>query len=358
MSVHETELGKQAGSSVAQLSMAVIGTGHLGSIHARILGQHGGARLRALVDRDQERAGALAAELAAGAEPPVVFTCVEDLLEAMGEELDGVVVAVPTVFHAQVAVPLLEARIPVLVEKPLANSLEEADRILAAAQASGTILTVGHVERFQPGLRRVLEQGWQPRFIECHRLAPPSFRSMDVGVVHDLMIHDLDLILSMVKSPVAELDACGGAILGEREDLASVRLIFENGARASVTASRASLQPMRRFRMFSSRGYVSLDFNRNYGISVAKGPEWDARRAELAELAPEELMARKDELAGAVLAVEEMALEGEQRPLQAELDAFLGAVRGGGEVEVTGADGRAALELAERIVGAIREVAW
>jgi predicted dehydrogenase len=181
---------------------------------------------------------------------------------------------------------------------------------------------------------------------------------MDVGVVHDLMIHDLDLILSMVKSPVAELDACGGAILGEREDLASVRLIFENGARASVTASRASLQPMRRFRMFSSRGYVSLDFNRNYGISVAKGPEWDARRAELAELAPEELMARKDELAGAVLAVEEMALEGEQRPLQAELDAFLGAVRGGGEVEVTGADGRAALELAERIVGAIREVAW
>jgi predicted dehydrogenase len=115
---------------------------------------------------------------------------------------------------------------------------------------------------------------------------------------------------------------------------------------------------MRRFRMFSSRGYVSLDFTRNYGISVSKGPEWDARRAELENLAPEELLARKDEFAGAVLAVEEMSLEGEQRPLQAELDAFLTAVRDGGEPEVTGEDGRAALELAERIVEAIREVAW
>jgi predicted dehydrogenase len=181
---------------------------------------------------------------------------------------------------------------------------------------------------------------------------------MDVGVVHDLMIHDLDLILHLVGSPVVGLDACGGAILGEREDLASVRIIFENGARANVTASRASLRPMRRFRMFSSRGYVSLDFTRNYGISVAKGPEWDARRAELENLAPEELLARKDEFAGAVLAVEEMSLEGEQRPLQAELDAFLTAVRDGGEPEVTGEDGRAALELAERIVEAIREVAW
>ncbi|MDP6838774.1 MAG: Gfo/Idh/MocA family oxidoreductase [Planctomycetota bacterium] len=347
-----------ARQTTGQLNVAVIGTGHLGSIHARILAEHTGAHLCALVDRDLQRAGALAEELAGADQIPRAFPDTGSLLDALGSELHGAVVAVPTEFHAEVAVPLLRAGVSVLVEKPLASCLEQADQIMAAAQASSATLTVGHVERFQPGLRRVLKQGWQPRFIECHRLAPPSFRSMDVGVVHDLMIHDLDLILSLVKSPVAELDACGGAILGEREDLASVRLIFENGARASVTASRASLQPMRRFRMFSGRGYVSLDFNRNYGISVAKGPEWDARRAELADLAPEELLARKDEFAGAVLAVEEMSLEGEQRPLQAELDAFLKVMREGGAPEVTGADGRAALELAERIVGAIREVAW
>ena len=345
-------------TSTAPLSVAVIGTGHLGSIHARILGEYPDARLAALVDRDLERVGSLATELGGDGATPRVFEDTAAMLEALGDQLDAAVVAVPTAFHAEVAVPLLAAGVPLLVEKPLASSLEEADRILDAARSSRTLLTVGHVERFQPGLRRVLEQDWEPRFIECHRLAPPSFRSMDVGVVHDLMIHDLDLILHLVGSPVVGLDACGGAILGEREDLASVRIIFENGARANVTASRASLRPMRRFRMFSSRGYVSLDFTRNYGISVAKGPEWDARRAELENLAPEELLARKDEFAGAVLAVEEMSLEGEQRPLQAELDAFLTAVRDGGEPEVTGEDGRAALELAERIVEAIREVAW
>src|SRR6185295_2343490 len=151
--------------------------------------------------------------------------------------------------------------------------------------------------------------------IECHRLVPFSFRSLDVGVVHDLMIHDLDLVLEFVGSEVESLDAAGGAILTEKEDLASVRLVFKNGARANVTASRASLSPMRRFRMFSSEAYVSLDFTKNYGVVVQKGPEWEKGRQALQTMEPAMLALQKDWVTTRVLKVQELDLGGEQRPL-------------------------------------------
>ena len=221
---------------------------------------------------------------------------------------------------------------------------------------------MGHVERFQPGVRRVREMGIEPRFIECHRLSPFSFRSTDIGVVHDLMIHDLDLVLDLVGAPVESLDAAGGSILTASEDVASVRLVFEGGARANVTASRASLKPMRRFRLFSAGGYVSLDFTQNYGLLVRKGPEWDARRSELANLDPAQLAllaaSRPDMTQGGMLEVIELELSGEQRPLQAELASFLGAVRAGTAPEVTGEDGRRALELADRVAAAIGAQDW
>ena len=260
--------------------------------------------------------------------------------------------------HAEVAVPLLERGIPCLVEKPLASSVAEADAILAAARRGGAQLAVGHVERFQPGLRRVRELGLAPRFIECHRLAAFSFRALDVGVVHDLMIHDLDLVLELMGSEVESLDAAGGAILTDAEDMASVRLVFRNGGRANVTASRASLTPMRRLRLFSGEAYVSLDFTRNYGLLVRKGPRWLEGREELRTVDPEELARRTDFITGDMLEVSELELGGEERPLQAELDSFLRSVRSGLPPEVPGEHGRRALELAERIVCAIREVGW
>ena len=217
---------------------------------------------------------------------------------------------------------------------------------------------VGHVERFQPGLRKVRELGLEPRFIECHRLAPFSFRSMDIGVVHDLMIHDIDLILDLVGSEVASLDAAGGAILTDSEDVASVRLVFENGARANVTASRASLSTLRRFRLFSSEGYVSLDFNKNYGLMVRKGPGWEAGRELLRTMDPAELAERSDFVEKGLFEIIELELEGEERPLQAELDSFLRSVRDGTEPEVSGHDGRRALELADRIAAEIRAQSW
>lgn len=332
-----------------KLRVAVIGVGHLGKFHAKIYAEHPGAELVCLVDASIERARALAQELGCAA---------YEHLDELPDGLDAVSIAVPTVAHAAVALPLLERKIPVLIEKPLASTLAEADQILAAAKQSGTAVAVGHVERFQPGLRKVREMGLAPRFIECHRLAPFSFRSLDVGVVHDLMIHDLDLILDLVDSNVVSIDAAGGAILTEREDVASVRLVFENGARANVTASRASLAPMRRFRMFSSAGYVSLDFTKNYGVVIQKGPEWEAGRKALREMDPMMLAMQKDWIQSRVLKVSELDLSGADRPLQAEIDSFLRSVRERRPPEVSGEDGRRALELAERICADIRQQSW
>lgn len=337
--------------------VAVLGIGHLGSIHARILSQRAGAALTAVVDVDRARVEQRASELGCAAltlEPGGE----EALADALAERVDACVVAVPTVHHARVAAPLLERGIACLVEKPIAANLADAEQILAAAKRGRATLSVGHVERFQPGLRKVRELGIRPRFIECHRLAPFSFRSTDIGVVHDLMIHDLDLVLDLVGSPVATLDAAGGAILTEREDIASVRLVFENGARANVTASRASLAPMRRFRLFSSDAYVSLDFHKNYGLMVRKGPRWDALREELKTLDPAQLAARGDLVSAGAIEIAELELSSEERPLQAELDAFLAAVRDRSAPEVSGDDGYRALALAERIASEIRSQAW
>jgi predicted dehydrogenase len=331
------------------LRVAVIGAGHLGRYHARIYKENPRSELAAIVDVDLERARALARELDCAA-----FATIDEL----PGDLDAVTVSVPTVHHAAIAAPLLERGLACLVEKPIAASVDDAERILAAAKKGDAVLAVGHVERFQPGLRKIAEWGIEPRFIECHRLAPFSFRSMDIGVVHDLMIHDLDLVLHLVPSEIESFDAAGGAIITDKEDLASVRLVFRNGARANITASRISLQPMRRFRLFSRESYVSLDFHKNYGLSVRKGPRWDEGRAELKNLDPAMLAERPDLVQSDMIEVEELELAAEQRPLQAELDAFLRAVQKGTPPEVTGEDGARALALAEKITRAIRSQSW
>jgi len=335
--------------SARPLRTAVVGVGHLGKFHARIHKENPRAELVAIVDANTERAGALAVELGCAALADVA---------ALPRDVQAVSIAVPTIHHAAVAIPLLERGVHCLIEKPLAASVEEADHILEAARRGKATVAVGHVERFQPGLRKVKAMGLDPRFIECHRLAPFSFRSLDVGVVHDLMIHDLDLILDLVGSPVESLDAVGGAILTPSEDVASVRLVFANGARANVTSSRASLQAMRRFRMFSSEAYVSLDFGKNYGLIVRKGPEWEKGRAMLADFDPEKHKVGPEWIRDRVLSVEELDLSDMDRPLQAEIDSFLRSVQEGTQPEVPGEDGRAALALADRIVREIRAHAW
>ena len=183
------------------LKAAVIGVGHLGRVHARIYAENPGSELAFVVDADRERAEDVAREYGCLAVP--------DASELPGD-VEAVSVVVPTRHHRRVAVPLLERGVACLVEKPLASSAEEAREILGAAERGGALLTVGHVERFQPGMRRLTRMGLEPRFIECHRLTPFSFRSMDVGVVHDLMIHDLDLVLHLMGRPVESSMRRGG----------------------------------------------------------------------------------------------------------------------------------------------------
>ena len=337
-------------SEAGPTPVAVFGAGHLGTFHARIWAGHPDAKLVGVVDSDADRARVLAKELDVAA-----ATSVDEL----PEPIEIASVAVPTAFHDDVAVPLLERGVACLVEKPLAQDVESADRILAAAEAAGATLSVGHVERFQPALRKVREIGLAPRFIECHRLAPFSFRSTDIGVVHDLMIHDIDLILDLMHDvPLESFDATGGAILTEHEDVASVRLVFANGARANISANRVSMTSMRRFRTFSKDSYASLDFQKNYGVVVKKGPNWDEGLVALKDVDPKLLAVRPDFIQDGMIETVELQLGEEERPLQAELDSFLQAVRNGRPPEVTGDDGRRALELADRIAAAIREQTW
>ena len=300
------------------LRVAVIGVGHLGRHHARILSALPGATLAGVVDVRAERAAEVAS--ACGTRP---FSRPEDLVGGV----DAVSIAVPTAAHLDVALPLLELGIPVLVEKPLARSTAEADRLIAAAEARGAVLAVGHTERFNPAVEAAAREVSDPRFVKVHRLGTLPERSLDIDVVFDLMIHDLDIILSMVASEVASIEAVGVPVLTGRVDIANARLRFENGCIANLTASRISRERVRKIRFFQADAYVSIDYA--------------AQEVELYRLVRR---------AGAPPAIEggRMAVVHEE-PLARELSDFLGAVREGRPPLVTGRDGRRALAVAERV---------
>jgi len=233
------------------LRVGVVGVGHLGRHHARILSTLDGAKLTAVADVIAERATESAA--AAGAR------AVTDSRELLGE-VDAVTIAVPTELHLEIAQPFLERGTSVLVEKPMARSLDEADRMIAAARASGAVLAVGHTERYNPAVAAVLPLVTSPRFIEVHRLGVFPDRSLDIDVVFDLMIHDLDVILSLVRSEVSSIEAVGVPVLTPRYDIANARLRFESGCIANVTASRISRDRVRKIRFFQPDSYLSIDY--------------------------------------------------------------------------------------------------
>jgi predicted dehydrogenase len=256
---------------------------------------------------------------------------------------DAVVIAVPTSNHAAVALSALDAGAHVLIEKPLAPSLEEADQILAAAAERGLLVATGHVERFNAALRACEPYLDSPRFIESHRLAPFAPRGLDVAVVLDLMIHDIDLVLGLAQRPVRSVDAVGVPVLTPSVDIANARLTFEGGAVANITASRVSRERMRKIRLFQESGYLSLD--------LAAGTGEFLRLREGAVLASPEALQLG--LAGLVERVE-FSGDGKE-PLRAELESFVAAVAGEGEVVVSGEDGRRALAVALEIVERIRD---
>src|SRR6478672_2205162 len=300
------------------LRVAVVGVGHLGKHHARILSTLPGVRLVAVVDTNRPRAE----EIAAAHHTRPLF----DARELSGE-VDAVTIAVPTELHRDIALPFLKAGVPVLVEKPMARSLAEADEMIAAAAAAGVALGVGQTERFNPAVAAAMPLLRNPRFIEVHRLGTFPERSLDIDVVFDLMIHDLDVVLSLVHSDVESIEAVGVPVLTGRVDIANVRLRFANGCVANLTASRISRDRVRKIRFFQPAAYLSVDYA--------------AQKIELWRLVKG---------AGPMPSIEggEVSVANEE-PLKRELADFVDAVVSKRAPLVDGHQGRRALALAQRI---------
>jgi predicted dehydrogenase len=316
-----------------EMRLGVIGVGSLGYHHARILRDVSGAKMVGIHDADPVRLAKVAAELEV--KP---FATNEQLLD----EVDAVVIAVPTSYHETVAIAAVSRGVHALVEKPIAPSLDAADRILEAAARGGAQVFIGHVERFNAALRACEPYLDGPMFVESHRLAPFNPRGTDVAVVLDLMIHDLDLVLFLMKKPVTSFGAVGVPVLTTSTDIANARLEFEGGGVANLTASRVSLERMRKIRFFQPSGYISLDLANGTGsfLRVKEGIRWEPGTPFPAE--------SLDQI------IERIPLQGDGRePLRAELESFVASLRGEEAVSVTGREGRDALAVALEIVSRI-----
>ena len=331
------------------LRVAVVGAGAFGRNHLRVYRELQNAghavQLVAVVDQD----AAVAAEAAAKFGVPG-FDSVAACLSAVGS-LDAASVCVPTVHHATAAEPLLASGVDLLIEKPLAASLADADRILELARRHGRVVQTGHLERFNPAVTAARRHLNRPMFFEAHRLSIFTARSLDVDVVLDLMIHDLDIVLSFVASPVREVRAVGLPVLSKKVDIANVRLEFENGCVANFTASRVSTERVRKLRFFQPHQYLSLDFARQDLLMIDVTAAAGMDPARLAAMAEAVQAAGSHPSAGLSLA-KIPVVPGE--PLRLEIESFLNAVRTRTVPLVSGEDGRRALALALEIDRAIR----
>jgi predicted dehydrogenase len=309
------------------LRAGVVGVGHLGRHHARILSTIDGVELTSVVDTNEARARDIAASCGATA-----FADARQVLD----QVDLVSIAVPTESHLDVARLFLDRRIPVLVEKPLARSVEEADAMIASAAHAGVVLAVGHTERFNPAIMAAGPLVREPKFIEVHRLGTFPERSLDIDVVFDLMIHDLDLVLAFAGSPVQSLEAVGVPVLTGRVDIANARIRFESGCVANLTASRISMDRTRKIRFFQRNAYISIDCG--------------AKAAEMYHLV--QVPGGRPEIKGGPIDVPD------SEPLRNELSDFVAAVREGRAPRVSGEDGRRAVGLAQQITARMAEVSY
>jgi predicted dehydrogenase len=312
-----------AAGETKRIRVAVVGAGEFGRNHARVYRELDGAELVGVFDENPERAAAVAAEF---------HTLVLTRLEELHGRAEAASVVVPTVAHAEVGCRLLEMGLDVLVEKPIAVDLAEADALLRVAKKNGRILQAGHVERFNPAVVAVEPILNRPLFFEVHRLGVFTPRSLDVDVIYDLMIHDLDILLALVNEPVMEVKAVGIPVLTDKVDIAHARLEFAGGAVANITASRVSTERVRKMRFFQQHEYISMDYARR-----------DALRIGVKKHGPQPEFGFEKLNAPAV------------EPLHAELEAFVDAVRTRKEPRTNGAAGRAALELAGRVMASIQE---
>lgn len=292
----------------------------MGAIHARIYSQLENVTLAGVCDADQDRARKIAREFRTE-----YYT---DFRKMIGK-IDAASISVPTVLHHEISRPLLEQGVHLLVEKPFTKTVGEADELLQLAKAKGLILQVGHVERFNAGFLAAEKVIKDPIFIECHRLGPYKQRSTDIGVVLDLMIHDIDIILGLVKDPIKDVEAIGASVLSDNEDIANVRLKFNNGTICNMTASRITNKTMRKIRVFQRDAYISLDYFK---------PACMIYRMANKKITCQRVKIKKEE------------------PLKLELGAFMNCVRTGERPLVSGIEGREALAIALSIQDQIKKL--
>jgi predicted dehydrogenase len=323
--------------------VGVIGCGRMGRLHARVYSEMPGLKLAGVFDASEEVAAAVAESYSCKA-----FSSAEELIDAVR----AVTIAVPTAYHADLAEACLERGRSCLIEKPLAKDVADARRIAAAAARSDAVVMVGHIERFNPVMRAMSRLEIKPRFIEVVRISPMTFRSIDVGVVLDMMIHDIDIVLRLAGSKVAKVDAIGVSVLGDVEDICNARLTFENGCVANMTASRLALKTERRMRVFSPDAYVSLDYQKKYGLVARRGKNVDAIRQAAQKIRSGEITDLSELNYADLVQVEELEID-DIEPLRAELESFMAAVTGKQKPEVTVEDGLAAVETATWIVESI-----
>ncbi len=355
-----------ADAPVMNISAIVVGCGRMGRLHARVYSQIPGVTLVAVVDADQETAESVAGDYGAKA-----YVSVEEMLKAEMPMTDVVVatVAVPTTAHLAAAGALMRAGVCVLVEKPLAANSADCAELVAIAKETGLTTMVGHIERFNPAVRALTQlgnetgeglgeglgdsSGISPGFIEVTRISPLTFRSIDVGVVLDMMIHDIDIVLQLAKSEVMRVEATGVRVLSEAaEDVANARITFANGCVANLTASRLAMKTERKLRVFSDSAYVSLDYQKKYGICIRKGKNLQAIRDVVDKIRTGEIDDISQVNYADLIEIQELNID-DTEPLRAELDAFVAAAREKRASPVPFEDGLRAVEIAEQIVAAI-----
>ena len=334
--------------SESRIRTAVVGAGKMGAIHAKVYSQLPDSELVAVVDTDQNRATQLAENYGC-----LAFT---DCAEVLGK-VDAVTVATPTTTHLQVAKVFLRNKIPVLIEKPLASNVREGRKIVALARRYETVVAVGHSERCNPVAQAMKRLSIEPKFIEAHRVSPYPFRSTDVGVVLDIMIHDIDIILSLAHSKIKRVEAVGVTVIEGGEDICNARIVFENGCIANITASRLALKTERRVHVFSREAYLSVDYLKKSGIVIKTDPntnvvgmikEWrqggnfDPTSVNWPDL----------------LHIEQLQID-DKEPVRLQQEAFLRAVRDRTFTpEVSAEEGLAALKCAQKILRAVRRHKW
>jgi predicted dehydrogenase len=322
-----------------KLKVAVIGTGHLGKEHARIYSEIPAVSLVGVVDTNKDTGEAVARRCKTR-----YYSSVKEILN----KVDVASVVVPTKSHYEITKDLLNNGIHVLVEKPMTGTVSEAEDLIKLSQQSSTILQPGYIERFNPALEAIKKLDVSLKFIECHRLSPFTLRSADIGVVLDLMIHDIDIILYLSKSKVKKIDAVGVNVIADKEDIANARIQFENGCVANITASRVSFEPMRRIRLFSENSYISLDYQKQEALIYKKSPKLTLKSIDAESKGVSSILDLKNFSFGDMLKIERIKMDN-QEPLRKELESFIDCVKNGKQPVVSGEEGIEAIKIADII---------